>query len=135
MVAQNMTFLVYLSFTMWFMQASKKHVKEAVAKEIHERVAPVVNWLRTAEVESEEEEEEDVEIVYSEKASKNAVVAETVQEPAEVSHFVSLARAVLLMNFPCRRMVMMTWILMLSSLGPSCYTNAERHLSNMILNL
>lgn len=71
---------------MWFcLQASKKHVKEAVAKEIHERVAPVVNWLRTAEVESDEEEEEeedDVEIVYTEKASKTGVVAEIVQKPA-----------------------------------------------------
>ena len=59
-------------------------MKEAIAKEIHERVAPVVNWLRTAEEESDEEEEDeedDVEVVYTEKASKTGIVTETVPEP------------------------------------------------------
>lgn len=70
-------------------QASKKHVEEAVAKQIHEKVAPVVNWLRTAEEESEEEsedEEDDVEVVYSERASETALVAETVTRPAVSYH-------------------------------------------------
>lgn len=67
-------------------QASKKHVNEAVAKQIHEKVAPVVNWLRTAEEESDEEEddedeEDQVEVVYTEKASKTGIVTETVEEP------------------------------------------------------
>ncbi len=66
-------------------QASKKHVNEAVAKQIQEKVAPVVMWLRTAEEESEEEEDEeddddDVEVVYTEKASKTGIITETVPD-------------------------------------------------------
>ena len=39
-------------------------MNEAVAKQIHEKVAPVVNWLRTAEEESDEEDEDEgVEVV------------------------------------------------------------------------
>ena len=63
------------------MQASKKHVNETVAKQIHEKVAPVVNWLRTAEEESDEEsdgDEDEVEVVYNEKASSAGLVSETV---------------------------------------------------------
>lgn len=59
---------------------------EAVAKQIHEKVAAVVTWLRTAEEESEEEEEEDeddVEVVYTEKASKTGIVTETVPNVSE----------------------------------------------------
>lgn len=51
-----------------------------MAKQIHEKVAPVITWLRTAEEESDEEEEdEEVEVVYSEKASKTGLVTETIQ--------------------------------------------------------
>ena len=55
-------------------------MNEAVAKQIHEKVAPVVTWLRTAEEESDEddEDEDDVEVVYTETASKSGIVAETV---------------------------------------------------------
>jgi hypothetical protein len=54
-------------------------VNEAVARRIHEKVAPVVTWLRTAEEESDEEEEEDgVEVVYTEAASKTGIITETV---------------------------------------------------------
>lgn len=57
---------------------------EAVAKQIHEKVAAVVTWLRTAEEESEEEEDEDdVEVVYTEKASKTGIVTETVPNVSE----------------------------------------------------
>lgn len=62
-------------------------MKEAVAKQIHEKVAPVVNWLRTAEEESdgeEEDEEEEVEVVYTEKASRTGLVAETVPTEHDV---------------------------------------------------
>ena len=70
------------------MQASKKYVNEEVAKQIHEKVAPVITWLRTAEEESDEEEDdddEDVEVVYSEQASKTKLTTETVQVE-NVSH-------------------------------------------------
>jgi len=59
-------------------QASKRHVSEEVAKQIHEKVAPVITWLQTAEVESDEEDEE-VEVVYSEQASKTKLITETIQ--------------------------------------------------------
>ena len=56
-----------------------------MAKQIHENVAPVVNWLRTAEEESDgEEEEEEVEVVYTEKASGAGLVTETVPTEDEV---------------------------------------------------
>ena len=52
-----------------------------MAKQIHEKVAPVITWLRTAEEESDDDEEDDeeVEVVYSEKASKTGLVTETIQ--------------------------------------------------------
>ena len=51
-----------------------------MAKQIHEKVAPVITWLRTAEEESddEEEEEEEVEVVYSSKASNTGLITETI---------------------------------------------------------
>ncbi len=69
-----------------------------MAKKIHEKVAPVVNWLQTADEETSEEEEDEVEVVYSESASKTGIVTETVQKPAEeeeddvsgVTHFYPL---------------------------------------------
>lgn len=66
------------------MQASTKHVNESVAKQIHEKAAPVVAWLRTAEEESEEEEDE-VEVVYSESAGAKGIttVTEKPTQPAE----------------------------------------------------
>lgn len=56
-------------------------MNETVAKQIHEKVAPVVTWLRTAEEEDEDDDEgedDDVEVVYTESASKAGIVAETV---------------------------------------------------------
>lgn len=46
-----------------FLQVSKKYVPKEVAKEIHAKAEPFVNWLKEAEEESEgsEEEEEDEE--------------------------------------------------------------------------
>ena len=72
------------------MQASKRHVSEEVAKQIHEKVAPVITWLQTAEVESDEEEDEEVEVVYSEQASKTKLTTETIQVQ-NVSSFCQLA--------------------------------------------
>ena len=71
---------------MWFwIQASTKYVNESVAKQIHEKAAPVVAWLRTAEEESEEEEEDEVEVVYSESAGAKGIttVTEKPTQPAE----------------------------------------------------
>lgn len=55
-------------------------MNEAVAKQIHEKVAPVVVWLREAEEESDEEEgeeeDDEVEVVYTEKASRTGIVTE-----------------------------------------------------------
>lgn len=43
-------------------QVPKK--KKELAKEIREKAAPLLNWLRTAEEESSSEEEDDVEVLY-----------------------------------------------------------------------
>ena len=69
-------------------QASTKHVNESIAKQIHEKAAPVVAWLRTAEEESsgeEEEEGDEVEVVYSESAGAKGIttVTEKPKQPAE----------------------------------------------------
>ena len=67
-------------------QASTKHVNESIAKQIHEKAAPVVAWLRTAEEESSGEEEEDeVEVVYSESVGAKGIttVTEKPKQPAE----------------------------------------------------
>lgn len=66
-------------------QASTKHVNESIAKQIHEKAAPVVAWLRTAEEESEEEEEDEVEVVYSESVGAKGIttVTEKPTQPAE----------------------------------------------------
>ena len=62
-------------------------MSESIARQIHEKAAPVVAWLRTAEEESEEEEEEDeeVEVVYSESAGTKGIttVTEKPAQPAE----------------------------------------------------
>ena len=73
-------------FHYYFVQASKRHVDEAIAKQIHDKVAPFVNWLRTAEEESSDEDEEDeLEVVYSQKAMGTEIVTENVDEAADVS--------------------------------------------------
>ena len=68
-------------------QASTKHVNESIAKQIHEKAAPIVAWLRTAEEESsgEEEEEDEVEVVYSESAGNKGIttITEKPPQPAE----------------------------------------------------
>jgi arginase family enzyme len=72
-----------LQFDLPLIQASTKHVSENIAKQIHEKAAPVVAWLRTAEEESEEEEEEDeVEVVYSESAGTKGITTVT-EKPAQ----------------------------------------------------
>lgn len=61
-------------------------MSENIARQIHEKAAPVVAWLRTAEEESEEEEEdEEVEVVYSESAGTKGIttVTEKPTQPAE----------------------------------------------------
>ena len=41
---------------------SKKYVSKEVAKEIHEKAAPIIKWLREAEEESSDSEEEELEV-------------------------------------------------------------------------
>ena len=67
-----------LTLLMLCIQVSKKHVKKEVSKQIHEKAAPFVTWLRTAEEESSEEEdgEDDVEVVYSDKQSGPSLTAQ-----------------------------------------------------------
>ncbi|KAL2082258.1 hypothetical protein ACEWY4_022076 [Coilia grayii] len=71
----------------WAEKVSKKYVPKEVAKEIHAKAEPFVNWLKEAEEESEgseEEEEEDednVEVVYS--SSARELKMETVKPQKE----------------------------------------------------
>ena len=64
-------------------------MNESVAKQIHEKAAPIVAWLRTAEEESsggeeDEEEEDEVQVVYSEKASTKGITTITEKPPQPV---------------------------------------------------
>ncbi len=65
-------------------QVSKKHVSKDVAKQIRDRAAPFIEWLRSAEEESSGEEDDEVEIVYSERQAGPAkVIKETPQKEEE----------------------------------------------------
>jgi translation initiation factor 5 len=48
----------------WGAKVHKKHVGKEIAKQIHEKAAPFVDWLKNAEEESSEEED-GVDVVYS----------------------------------------------------------------------
>lgn len=43
----------------WGQKPSKKYVSKELSKEIHEKAAPFIKWLREAEEESSEEDEDD----------------------------------------------------------------------------
>lgn len=65
-------------------QVSKKHVSKDVAKQIRDRAAPFIEWLKSAEEESSGEEDDEVEIVYSERQAGPAkVIKETPQKDEE----------------------------------------------------
>jgi len=50
----------------WADKVSKKYVSKDMAKEIHAKAAPFIDWLKQAEEESSDDEsEDDVEVVYS----------------------------------------------------------------------
>ena len=53
----------------WSHKESKKYVAKAMSRQIHEKVGPLVKWLREAEVESEESSSEDGE----DMASKSSI--------------------------------------------------------------
>lgn len=68
----------------WADKVSKKHVSKDVAKQIRDRAAPFIEWLRSAEEESSGEEDDEVEIVYSERQAGPAkVIKETPQKEEE----------------------------------------------------
>ena len=83
-VSLSLSLFIY-SFVHLSLQASTKHVRENIAKQIHEKAAPIVAWLRTAEEESEEEDEDEVEVVYSESAGSKGIttITEKPPQPAE----------------------------------------------------
>ena len=64
-------------------------MNESIAKQIHEKAAPIVAWLRTAEEESsgeeEDDEEDEVEVVYSESVGAKGLttITEKPPQPAE----------------------------------------------------
>jgi translation initiation factor 5 len=64
----------------WADKVPKK--KKELAKEIREKAAPLLNWLRTAEEESSSEDD-DVEVEYSSKATGDSIMTAESQ-PAEV---------------------------------------------------
>lgn len=65
-------------------QVSKKHVSKDIAKQIRDRVAPFIEWLKSAEEESSGEDDDEVEIVYSERRTGTAkVIKEVPQQDQE----------------------------------------------------
>jgi len=75
----------------WADRVSKKHVKKETSREIHEKAAPFVDWLRTAEEESSDEEEEnEVEVVYSKNQTGASIMAQPQETPQQVTRRVSL---------------------------------------------
>jgi len=75
----------------WADRVSKKHVKKETSREIHEKAAPFVDWLRTAEEESSDEEEEnEVEVVYSKNQAGASIVAQPQETSQQVTRRVSL---------------------------------------------
>ena len=63
---------------------SKRHVPKEVSRAIHEKAAPVITWLRTAEEESSDSDgggassEDDVEVVYSDRQDGAAMAVQVV---------------------------------------------------------
>lgn len=61
--------LLWQALTPHHHQVSRRHVSREVSQEIHEKAAPFVTWLRTAEEESSDsdagESGDEVEVVYS----------------------------------------------------------------------
>ena len=81
----------YMNESILCSQVSKKHVKKETSREIHEKAAPFVDWLRTAEEESSDEEEEnEVEVVYSKNQTGASIVAQPQETPQQVTRRVSL---------------------------------------------
>lgn len=81
----------YMNESVLCSQVSKKHVKKETSREIHEKAAPFVDWLRTAEEESSDEEEEnEVEVVYSKNQTGASIVAQPQETSQQVTRRVSL---------------------------------------------
>lgn len=60
-----------------FFQVSKRYVSKEVSAQIHEKVAPFIDWLKQAEEEesSGEEDDDEDDLVYDNKAEQLKVVA------------------------------------------------------------
>ena len=78
-------------------------MREDIAKQIHEKAAPFVTWLRTAEEESSEDEEEDeVEVVYSEKATGGITTETPVKAEEQVCMCGQVVACLKLLCYPVR---------------------------------
>lgn len=72
-------------------------MNESVARQIHEKAAPIVAWLRTAEEESsgeEEDDEDEVEVVYSENAGSKGITTIIEKPPQPVEEVRETMKAV-----------------------------------------
>jgi len=65
----------------WGLKVSKKYVKKDVAEQIHAKAKPFIDWLRTADEESDEDDDEGVEVVYTNR-SEAAVLKEEARKNA-----------------------------------------------------
>ncbi|XP_057315024.1 eukaryotic translation initiation factor 5-like [Hydractinia symbiolongicarpus] len=63
----------------WGSKVSKKYVKKSVSEQIHAKAKPFIDWLKTADEESDEEDE--VEVVYTNR-SEAAVLKEEAMKKA-----------------------------------------------------
>lgn len=70
----------------WAEKVSKKYVNKKMSTSIHEKAAPFIEWLKTAEEETSDEEEEgdggDLEVVYSKQATGASVKVEPAEQPS-----------------------------------------------------
>lgn len=76
----------------WSAKESKKYVSKDMSKKIHEKCAPLVKWLKEAEVEEDEDEEdedEDEEEEDEEVEDNNEKEDEDEDDMLEFSHRVS----------------------------------------------
>ena len=55
----------------WSGKESKKYISKEMSKKLHEKVAPLVKWLKEAEVEDSDESEEEVDEEEENKPAKN----------------------------------------------------------------
>jgi len=70
----------------WGSKVSKKYVKKEVSEKIHAKAKPFIDWLKTADEESEEDDEDEgVEVVYTNRTEEAVLKEEAMKSKAAVT--------------------------------------------------